>query len=631
MKIHFFAIVFFILSTCPASAQEKEIFVDTVEISTTRNHLFAIGVKTTTLDSSDISRFPAGSLADLLSRFTSISVKSYGAGGIATPSSRGTGAEHTAVLWNGFPVNNRGLGLADLSLLPAFFIDEAEFRHGPSGSLYGSSAVGGTVFLGSEDVPGQSGWKVTMSSGSFNQSAMGLKWKQSNNRLTHATRIFNQVAGNSFPFINTTKSGNPAEVLQHASQSQFSIMESIRLDLSAKHSLRTGAWLTISQREIPPTMTQSVSTAVQSDSTLRSFLEWKTALNSGHFIVRSAWMQDVIRYRDKAISLNEGSILKTLTSEAEIRKLIAGKFLLNGGIMFSSAFADNDNYGKPVNENRAAAFAGLKFPAGKSTVVSATMRQDVLQNKLAPLVPTIGLQQAIWKDKLLVKANIARSFNFPSMNMRYWIPGGDLHLLAERGYSAESGLLFHSAGKKTEIQTEATVFYSRLKEWLQWQPSPSGFWIPVNLKEVASRGLESSARTKYRARLFSMEFSLRYSYTHSSNVQIELSGNPAILGKQLIYIPVHNAGGDIGIEWKHAAIVTRTWYTGSRFTTADNISSLPSYWIQECDLEYRRPDMTIGFRISNLFDVNYQSIETRPMPGRSFVLRFDLNIKTKRY
>ena len=60
----------------------------------------------------------SNNLAGLVSRLSSLYIKSYGA--LATPSFRGTTSSHTLVLWNGIPINSNANGLADFSSIYPF-------------------------------------------------------------------------------------------------------------------------------------------------------------------------------------------------------------------------------------------------------------------------------------------------------------------------------------------------------------------------------------------------------------------------------------------------------------------------------------------------------------------------------
>ena len=77
-----------------------------------------IGERSEFWNDSSLNIRQARSLGDLLSDETGAFVKSYGSGGIATISLRGSSAGQSTITWNGVPVLNPMLGLQDLSLIP---------------------------------------------------------------------------------------------------------------------------------------------------------------------------------------------------------------------------------------------------------------------------------------------------------------------------------------------------------------------------------------------------------------------------------------------------------------------------------------------------------------------------------
>jgi iron complex outermembrane receptor protein len=72
-------------------------------------------------------------------------------------------------------------------------------------------------------------------------------------------------------------------------------------------------------------------------------------------------------------------------------------------------------------------------------------------------------------------------------------------------------------------------------------------------------------------------------------------------------------------------------FTGLRYTTSDNQSSLPAYQLSWVTIGYEHvvKKHIIGLNISveNLFNKAYQSIAWRPMPGRSFMINLQYQFK----
>lgn len=303
--------------------------------------------------------------------------------------------------------------------------------------------------------------------------------------------------------------------------------------------------------------------------------------------------------------------------------------------MYTGAFAYIDGYGRDVNESRGAAFAAINLPVGLSTMISAALRQDMIAGKYAPLIPSFGIQSWLPGEALQLKANLARSFNYPTMNMRYWVPGGNPDLLPERGVAGDVGVVAAFEWTGGDFRAEATTFLSQVEDWLQWAPTDSGFWAPQNLKSVRSGGVEFSGRANQSLGDFQFSLGARYSFTKSTNVKIEAGGDSTILNKQLMYVPQQVGNVDLVASYKRIRLTLRGTYTGIRYTTQDHLGSVPSYFLMEADADYffsrERVDFRLGIRLSNLLNSDYQNVEFRPMPGRALMIRLDMNIKTKRY
>ena len=141
----------FLLTGISFSGYAQENVVDTirqlnvVEVSTSRLILFSNANKSETLDSALLDRYTSSNLADILLNESQIFIKSYGLGSLASSSFRGSGANHTSVLWNGFNLQSPMNGIIDLSLIPANFMNNVAIQYGGAGALWGTGAVGGSI------------------------------------------------------------------------------------------------------------------------------------------------------------------------------------------------------------------------------------------------------------------------------------------------------------------------------------------------------------------------------------------------------------------------------------------------------------------------------------------------------
>ena len=135
------------LSHPAVTAQERTLRTETVTVRAQRS-LRDIGAQKTPLDTTVLRENITNSLADVLSQNSSIFIKSYGRGTLATASFRGTAPSHTQVTWNGMKMNSPMLGMVDFSLIPSYLIDDAALYHGASSVGVTGGGLGGAVSRG---------------------------------------------------------------------------------------------------------------------------------------------------------------------------------------------------------------------------------------------------------------------------------------------------------------------------------------------------------------------------------------------------------------------------------------------------------------------------------------------------
>lgn len=153
-KALFFIIISVIYNTITAQQSDKKTFdepmwhlkLDTLTV-TGQRILKNIGVQQTVIDTAILRENVNISMADVLTQNTVVFIKSYGRATLSTASFRGTAPSHTQVTWNGMKLNSPMLGMVDFSLIPSYFIDNANLYHGASSVSIASGGLGGAITL----------------------------------------------------------------------------------------------------------------------------------------------------------------------------------------------------------------------------------------------------------------------------------------------------------------------------------------------------------------------------------------------------------------------------------------------------------------------------------------------------
>jgi len=619
------------LFLCVVTAVQAQLKPDSVHslspvsIRATRLKDFSIGMKVDHLDSLTLSRFQWASLGELLGTHTSLFLKTYGEGSLTTVSFRGTSASHTGVLWNGFSINSPNIDQTDLSLIPVYFFNSVEILHGGASSLFGSGNIGGSIHL-KNDAEFIKKLNVTASAtaGSFGNYSSSF-------RILVSGQKWQSISGfqyNNFENKFTYHGFHGEKLTQtNAGLIQYGYIQELNRKISDSQFLRASFWYQYSDRNLPPSMTSTVHTQYQLDKSLRTSLQWEKNFSHGILRARTAFIDQNLHYVDayeEYLSGVESNIrTKSSITEIEVKRYFGENLKISSGGNFEYTVADIKAYNGERRQNRGSVFASVvrTFPKINWTA-NFNLRQDVIEDYHVPLTPALGMEGKI-AGNLYGKINLSRNFRVPTLNDRYWQPGGNPDLKPEKGWSQEVGLVWKwdKNPQKHSSELSITAFSSTIDQWIIWLPQSSGIWTPDNIQKVWSRGIEWEGSTHLIAGDFVFNLSENYTYTFSTN-QKKTSSLDNSFGKQLIYTPRHNASGELRVDYKRLFIAINQGYTGKRFVTTDNSAFLKGYALTNLslgmNLKCKKQLFTAQVNVNNIFNKEYQTIQYRPMPGRGF-------------
>ena len=192
---------------------------------------------------------------------------------------------------------------------------------------------------------------------------------------------------------------------------------------------------------------------------------------------------------------------------------------------------------------------------------------------------------------MVAKASVSRNFRFPTLNDLYFLPGGNPDLKKEHGISYDGGVSFAvGRGGSYSLHGEATWFDSYSDDWIVWLPTFKGFWTPKNIKEVHAYGVELKAGLDWQpAPDWQLNADGNFSWTPSINNGDPVDWYDKAIGKQLVYIPEYSA-----------SVTGRLTYRSWRFI------------------------YTVKGVVNNLFNEEYESVLSRPMPRLNYELFLDI-------
>lgn len=592
------------------------------------------GYKKSCLDSSVIAGSSQASLADLLSLYSPIFIKSYGMGGNASPSLRGTGATHTGLEWNGISIAQPMLGQYDLSLVPAGLIDDVGIYYGGGSMPLNSGGTGGIINLETKPVwKKETGVSLNPGMGSFGQYSGLVKVRTGNLKFQSVTRAFYQSSENNFPYMNTVIGSEPVPEKRTNSQvSQQGFMQELYFR-KAKSVASARVWYESADRNLPSSMLtmQPGLKETQSDESLRTLLNYDLYAGMNKYSFTGAWIMNRLNYKNSLAAIDSRNLSESLILKTGLERNIAWQTKLKLVLSGELNSVKSNNYADFTTRNTFSLTASAEKKAGNRFSTMLLLR-EISDNKKF-LVPdfSAGMQFRMLDGKdYFLKANFSRNSKIPSMNDMFWVPGGNPGLKNEYAFIYEvSYEMSQKILPPLLLKYDLSVYRNRINDMIVWHPGEYAYWTADNIKRVNSYGLESSLSLNYLRGRFSAGLNSNYSYTRATTADSN-TPDDASLGKQLIYIPVHQANNSVVVNYRMFYSSWIITMTGKRYLTPDNSGSLPAYMLNNLitgiKLNFKNNILDLNFHVDNLFDITYQTIAYYPLPGRYYSLNLLIQI-----
>ena len=575
---------------------------------------------------SDLKYKQGQRLSDALGEYSSVYVKNYGSGGLASLAIRGTSATQTEIQWNGVKLNSPSLGQVDLSLFLLGSQDELQLvRTGYRGT------IGGTLNMTNE-VKRDSGASIggTFRIGSFNTYEVAADAQYARQKFSGATKFNYLSSENDFLYRNTYQEGNPNVRQTNAAVRQLSFLQQFGAKINTRNDIDLFLWLTDASRQLPPVMSQVESKANQDDYSLRSMARWRGNFGNAKLKFTSAYLYDWMRYKDPNALINDLAVTQAIRNTFSFSYFFPFNLVLNSEVNYDHEVANINAY----NSIKSRDIIGLKVYGDyyflKVLRFHGGFREDLVDKKLSAFAPELAFNYTpkISGSNTVTTGFVgSRNFRFPTLNDLYWIPGGNPNLKEEKSWNGEIQLKYKY---RNIVDISVSNFYIYVDNWIQWIPQ-GAIWMPVNFRRVFSRGAEASvhltnAEQGYPNK-FIVHFNVSYTFTKTTNLDAASQYDES-KGMQLIYVPYHNVVAGLQLQYHKFYLRSTNTYTGPVFTSADNSQSLKGYFINNLeagkDFTFKNTEIGVSFRVNNLGNVQYQVVAQRPMPGRNFeaTLRF---------
>lgn len=651
-KLVWFVICFIqLLSNLQSQSKDTSLYqLEEVVIFQTKQELLETSKKSTTIDSLTLARYNTTSLADLLSNQSTVHVKTYGNGNIATTSMRGGNSSHTALLWNGLNIQNAMLGQADLSILPTLFFNNVSLEYGGGSAMWGSGAIGGSIRLQNKIVFNEGfKTKLQMSIGSFDTKKMANVVLLSYKKVVSSTKLYYNASENNYKYKDTTDKENPNKQITQANYIAKGVMQELSFIVTPYQQINIRAWYNNVYRNLP-SYTAFISKKYQEDKNLKLNADWNYSKRKLNSTIRLGYFNDKLNYTDSSKKIFSNSTVNTFIMESDnIYNYKNSKF--NFGInytQYNSILEEKKEKIMPQIQNPqaelydTATFHHLSkvsfFAAYKLKILNSklhynfSIRKEFTNQTKIPFTGNTGLHYQLSKT-LATKINANKSYRQPTLNDLYWNPGGNPQLKPEDSYEIEGGIELNYKKNNVSLNMEVTYFNRHTKNWIIWLPTENSYWSPKNIAEVYSRGTETKTELAFSKKDISLKLIINTSYVLSTNQKIS-GENDNSVGRQIIFTPRYNGQGTFLISYKNINLLFNNNYTGYRFTSTDNTSWLSPYYIANLKCSYGYSFSTTHIEvfgsINNIFNKNYVVIANNPMPLRNYELGLSMNYHKKK-
>lgn len=626
-----------------------------------------IGVTKTTFDSAMLKENIALSMADILTFNSSIFVKSYGRATLSTVAFRGTSPSHTQVTWNGMRINNPMLGMTDFSTIPSYFIDQASLLHGTSSVNETGGGLGGLVRLSTTpDTPEGFNAQYVQGIGSFSTFDEFARITYGSDKWHISTRAVNSSSPNDYKYVNHDKKINiydddhniidqyhPTERNKSGSFRDTHILQEIYYNTLKGDRFGLNAWYIDSNRELPMLTTDYGNASDfenrQREQTFRSVLswdhnrtKWKAGLKGGYI---HTWM--AYDYKREVASAHWATMTRSRSRVNTIYGQAEGEFTPNRKWFFTGNISAHQHFVRSQDKNiilqdgnkaivgydkgriELSGSLSAKWQPTERLGMSVVLREEMFGTEWAPLIPAFFIDGLISRTgNIMLKASVSRNYRFPTLNDLYFLPGGNPDLRNEHGFTYDAGASFEIGKNEVySLNGSVTWFDSRINDWIIWLPTTKGFFSPRNVKKVHAYGVEVTANLGLQPfKGWFLDLNGSYSWTPSVNEGEKMSPADQSVGKQLPYVPKNSASFSGRLAWRSWGFLYKWCWYSERFTMSSNdytlTGHLPQYFMSNISLEkglsFKPVDLSLKFAVNNLFNEDYLSVLSRPMPGINF-------------
>ena len=602
-----FTLLIFLISNFTVSQDLSTDLDEVVVLSSKLDLPFSKNFRTVNiLSSEDIKNSPVTNVSDLLQEITGIDVRRRGVGGVQGDLYiRGGGFDQTLLLVDGMKMDDAQTGHHTLNMiLPLYLIERVEIIKGPAARIFGQNAFNGAINIVTKDLEGEKGtvhMKLNeLSYGSFEQKNISLSTKitaenikslisYSGNRSDGYRHNTDFKRNNYFVKTSFNTNKSPVNIIASFNENKFGA---------------NGFYASPSATE-------------QYEETQASLLGVTTTINSKKLSItpRLYWR----RGQDEYIYIRDNpSVYRNLHKTNKVSAELSGSYFSKSGITgfgvdLSTVNISSNNLGEH-KRTTVNLFADHTFQLfDEKLFISPGIALSYFSDMSFHSFPGIDLGYNVSSD-FKIYSNIGKTYRIPTYTDLYYSDRttvGNENLNPESATSTELGLKYNSSNFKFS----AALFNRSAKNIIDYvKSSENDLWKAENIGSLTTKGYE-----------FDISYSFKSSYD-LSNVNSISIGYTNIRDNN--YVTDINFSKYSLNSLKHHLISK----LNLKYIKNINHSIVYKYSERSDKSNYSVLDSKIMYKkglyiyINNILDEIYSETNLVPMPGRSFLVGFNVGI-----
>lgn len=635
-------ILFFIPLSLFAQVDSVQV-IEEIQVS----YLPLLKVSSNELAVKNIQEIAAEDAGELIRKFAGVSLKSYGGlGGLKTVSMRGLGANHTAIISDGFTLTNNQTGQVNLGQIQAENIVNLTSVVGTSSSFLQpiSAQISGSSFVLETFENAFSKDKLMIRSsikyGSFDQKNGYLGVKYSPTKfLVSVFGMYRDADGNyPYSFQNGTLRINETRQNNDYQDYNFGGTFGYKGD---KVTFRLGYKKTNIAQGLPGAVifynqTQDERLSTNTDVVFTDLVYVKNKFKLRGYVNT---LQNEMNYFDPTYFNSQGKIdidyrNRNVTGGLSFNQNLSTKWELLGGmeVVVGDLKTNDSTFALPVRFH----YLGLlgtrfKLKKIKFEVNASSQYVDERNNNGASaldyfrLNPFISITGNPLNNKLIYEFWYRNSFRMPTFNELYYNNIGNNLLKPEDAHQFNAGLAYQPLNKNLKLKLKANGFYNRVENKIVAIPTKNLFvWSMQNVGKTDVYGVELVTSVDWK---INPKWTLTSDANYSFQKAIDITDrNSPTYQDQIAYIPMHSGNFDVALYFKNTGLRLTSNFVGSRYALNENIASnlIDGFYLLDIGVFHQfkiknKHTLKLQVNIKNVTNNSYAYIRSYTMPGINYL------------